>query len=801
MRVNNPVGVSATAPVAAPKETAKPSQASSTTATKSTYTLENTESASVSRQRELTSPERRRGLLQIIRNSPITQGFRALNLSIFNRSTSTATPSAATPSAATPSAATPSAATPSAATPSAITPSAITPSATTPSATTPSPPPVVESFYLLPPDSPAVPPSPATPLPAAPTPVAANPAADQQPFLYVDNINVHAPAAPANPEADQQPFLYVDNINVHAPAPANPAPTTPAPTDHSEIVPQEMHPHHVKIESSRERVTHGIAKVHEEVFQHHGEHNKTTFFSTEGAQALNAVHFSDGKAQNTLLKAFENLDQQIENTRNRLRQAPPAEKEALKEELHNLRQLKKEFTQDYKVLRDAYVEVEKLEKANASPEHIQNAKQAIQTAQTKIESHLGLLNSDIAYDMRTAKKIGSSLQNRMIFVMSPSGEFYAMDQTRRDVKLPDGHRIIADAKIHHSSMLDSEAVGGAGELRVGSQLNALGHELSFQDSQDISGAGRKITGTSAKAAQKRGEAILTKKAEIESRIESEFQSSMQTIQNNANTSLERRFLEEYKAIQLKNINNELDGLDASQVENHAKISELNHKRTDLLNETFVLDAPSEQRSDFLAYRAEHFNQFKADTLPQILHNIIESQFPEGQVEILSDQSGHYRPDLSKTGQTISQLEKQGVETERLTVTVGEKDIQPDRASKDTIKNLHPELNKSQVKKKFNETLDLPAAAVQELTKAGKTEADLRQMHWQRQALGQEIAQRAQQKAAAAAPPPPPVQNESDYEQTFDLGQPSPAAARPTLVQDESGYMQNVDLSQPPTRAG
>lgn len=536
---------------------------------------------------------------------------------------------------------------------------------------------------------------------------------------------------------------------------------------------------HDKVESSREVVTDGMAKVHESAFVSWGEDNKTVFFTSQDTQSLNKVDFSSGKAHTTVLKHFEDLEKNITQLNTQLKDkvitSNPDKKSELEAQLTNLKQLKKEFTVNYKAVRDARVALEQLVAAHAPQDSLDVAKKKLESAQTKLSSQLELLSSDIGFDAATSKKKGSSEYNRMIFVMSPTGEFYALDQTRRDIALPDGHSIIADAKIHHSSMLDGGSVGGAGELRIGSQLTDLAHEITTDQTQAI-----RLTKTRSE------EQLLLDKANQQMTLD--FEKAMKTIQENAQSKVNRQFIEGFKVTMLEQINSELGLLKLAPHDDESankRKTALETQKTELLNETFLLpqEPASELRAGYLSHHDEHFADFQKATLPQVLHAVIESQFPKGQVEMLSDQSGHYRPEMSMTGQTISQLEKNGVEVEKLSVTLGDKASSMDWDTETTMTDKFKEfgVGKGKVKQLFSEKLTVPATAVQEFAKAGLSEDDLRKVHLQKQLLGQQILQKSKKQDEHESAP---LESE-EHVYTTTVTKPTHT---PTFKVDENGYM-------------
>lgn len=75
-----------------------------------------------------------------------------------------------------------------------------------------------------------------------------------------------------------------------------------------------------------------------------------------------------------------------------------------------------------------------------------------------------------------------------------------------------------------------------------------------------------------------------------------------------------------------------------------------------------------QKEGLTGEAAESFFKF---TLNQELSRILKN-FEPGQVEVISDRSGHYRPDLQKTAQVIEELQQQGVDVNRVNVELGDK---------------------------------------------------------------------------------------------------------------------------------
>lgn len=574
--------------------------------------------------------------------------------------------------------------------------------------------------------------------------------------------------------------LLTSHVSSHAPITSLDTVTiSKARNEHDTLTSKPVTHGHDKVESSRELVTDGMAKVHESAFVSWGEAHKTVFFTSEDTQSLNKVDFSSGKAHTTLLKHFEDLEKNINQLKTQLKDksitANPDKKSELEAQLKNLTQLKKEFTLNYKAVRDARVALEQLVSGYAPEESIATAEKNLKEAQTKLSSQLELLTSDIGFDTATSKKRGSSEYNRMIFVMSPTGEFYALDQTRRDIALPDGHRVIADAKIHHSSMLDGQSVGGAGELRIGAQLDDLAREITTDKTQAI-----RQTQTLSE------EHSLLDTANQETT--EDFEKTMKTIHANAMKGLDRRFIDEYKSTMLEHIHSELRLVNLAPLDDkvsQARKISLEKQKTELLNEAFLLakEPASDLRTSYLSHHTEHFEAFKKATLPQILHNVIEAQFPKGQVEMLSDQSGHYRPEMNMTGQTISQLEKNGVEVEKLSVTLGDKGSSMDWDTETTMTDKFKEfgVGKGKVKQMFAEKLTVPATAVQEFAKAGLSEDDLRKAHLQKQLLGQQILQKFKKQDEHETAP---LESE-DHVYSTTVTKPTHT---PTFKVDENGYM-------------
>ncbi|MEZ0373567.1 MAG: hypothetical protein ACAI44_31040, partial [Candidatus Sericytochromatia bacterium] len=409
--------------------------------------------------------------------------------------------------------------------------------------------------------------------------------------------------------------------------------------------------------SSSEQIKKGVEKTLEKAFisgSHKEGGEKTVFFTSLAAQNLNKVSFVKGSAKTTLLKEYEGLAKQIgeiESQLNEPDQEHAKSKSELKQELKTLKTKQAHFGKQVEAFNQLALDYEKLVETKASPQKIEEAKNELTQAQQELLAQLGDLTSDVnLLGSETQVKKGAKQQNRLIFVMSPSGEFYAMDQSKRDIQLPDGHTVISEAKLHHTSMLNGKDVGGGGELRVGSQFGDLHQEIDLNEKsfvEDFHAAPQRLTDT------------------------------LKQIQHNAETGVERRFVETFKSREITGINQQIQQLESQNPlgqNDTEQLSVLKSQRTELLNEGFLQAStpPTPLQQQYAKAKAEEFLAFKQQELPQILHNVLEAQFPKGQVEILSDQSGHYQPNLSFTGKAITGLEKQGVEVEKLTVSLGGK---------------------------------------------------------------------------------------------------------------------------------
>lgn len=70
-------------------------------------------------------------------------------------------------------------------------------------------------------------------------------------------------------------------------------------------------------------------------------------------------------------------------------------------------------------------------------------------------------------------------------------------------------------------------------------------------------------------------------------------------------------------------------------------------------------------------RPESAQKLIAMLVDEELGRMLKNHQP-GQVEVISDRSGHYRPDLKMTSQVLSELEEQGVDISRVNVELGDK---------------------------------------------------------------------------------------------------------------------------------
>lgn len=159
-----------------------------------------------------------------------------------------------------------------------------------------------------------------------------------------------------------------------------------------------------------------------------------------------------------------------------------------------------------------------------------------------------------------------SKADRMLFVMSPQGEFYTIDPKKPiDVQ----GATVMDVRIHHSSLLDGQDVSGAGEIQVSAGLTP--EEVSHLQSV------------------------------VQKRLEEQIKG--QNLQPEAAQKLLGMM-----------VNEELGRL----LKNHQG----------------------------------------------------------GQIEVISDRSGHYRPSLNMTAQVLEELESRGVDIDRVNVELGDKTNTP-----------------------------------------------------------------------------------------------------------------------------
>ena len=481
----------------------------------------------------------------------------------------------------------------------------------------------------------------------------------------------------------------------------------------------EVHSHASGVESQLERA-----------FVSHKE--ETLFFSSQITQVLNRVNIHDGVASTTLLKQYEDLGKQATKLEGRLTLPEVLRDKTLVQSLQTeLKQIQAKQTAFHKAfvpLGKAWSHHQNLVQTHAPANKIEAAKQALGKAEKQLLPQLekmlgqaGPMVADTQPGLSGAMmKKGAKPFNRLIFVMSPSGEIYSMDQTKRDLTLPDGHTVISDAKIHHTTLLNGENVSGGGELRIGSQLPDLQKEFV-------------IAPTTPYMSHEERQTAFGTTAFNQANVPLDLQKFNQQLNKTAQTQVERRFIEQFKADRLPELNQQIEKAESNpsrSPEQESQLQNLKQARTDLINEVFAKDPQQSPLSgltgklqtQFAKSKAQDLGAFKQAVLPQILHNLLEAQFPKGQIEILSDQSGHYQPNLHQTGQTLRSLQSKGVELEKLTVSLGSKGV-------------------------GQEELRLPATAVKAFADFGHSETDLRQHDASKQKLHQEL----QQKVATPAP--------------------------------------------------
>lgn len=482
----------------------------------------------------------------------------------------------------------------------------------------------------------------------------------------------------------------------------------------------------------------GVEKTIEPEFQ-----EPTVFFNNESTQNLNKINFVNGSAKNTLLKQYEDIAQKINTIESQLQnpkiQQNPQAREGLQKQVQALKKQQASFSGDVIQLNQAKQRLQLYSLQGNKHSEVTLTQNQIKKIEERLQSQLTSLTSDV--DLLSSKygasfKFGAKASNRLIFVMSPKGEFYVMDQTKRDIQLPDGHTIITQAKIHHSTMLDGQEVGGGGELRVGSQLKDLALEVDaskginqeFYDNKNIAN--------------------------------SDFSQAIKTIQSNAEKGVERRFIESFKSENIKSINEQIQKLESQpdNPEKQQKLIDLKSQRTELLDETFLQRTPNRPHSplqkQYQTFSQTNFIAFKQKVLPQILHNVMEAQFPKGQIEIISDQSGHYQPDMKYTGQTVRELEKKEVEIEKLTVNLGSKEI-----------HMGKVISGTPVKETVKE-IRIPATGVQGFTNLGQTETDLRIFDKEKQKMHSELLSKTKE-----TPPITPQTKTSSNQFHTELGSP------------------------------
>ncbi|MGE3724869.1 MAG: hypothetical protein AB7I41_04915 [Candidatus Sericytochromatia bacterium] len=443
----------------------------------------------------------------------------------------------------------------------------------------------------------------------------------------------------------------------------------------------------------------GVQPAMEDFFEYRGG-QETLFFKSEVAQVLNRVTFEHGRANTTLQKKYEALGDRVQKLEKQLAdpavRANPELRQGVQKELAACLKERDSFHTTFAPLHRAWKNHQSLLARQASPVEIAEAEMALKSAESLTMPRLEALMSNLEAlstnanpgAFGTAIKIGAKEFNRMIFVMSPRGEIYAMDQSKRDLHLPDGHTLISQAKIHHSSMLNGQEVSAAGELRIGSQLSDLQQEYIR------TGSGREAADTQL-----------------------DIEKFNQQVNKNAIASVERRFIETFKTNILTKINADIHNLESKPVltvQQQHQLGELKQQRSELINEAFLSPSATSALSGlFKAEKNTHFEDFKKQILPQVLHNLLEAQFPKGKVEILSDQSGHYLPDMGLTTQSILVLEKKGVSISDITVSLGRKSA-------------------------LEKELRVPATAVASFYTLGQSEELLRRYDAQKQSLHLEL---------------------------------------------------------------
>ena len=324
--------------------------------------------------------------------------------------------------------------------------------------------------------------------------------------------------------------------------------------------------------SMSEQIIDGVEKTLEHKFKdedHEEGGEKTLFFTSQTAQNLNKVSFVKGSAKTTVLKQYEDLAHQIGEIESKLmqpEQSPDKTEVELRQELMTLKEKQASFVEQVGAYNQATQNYEQLVATKASPKEIEQAKSKLDQAEQQLRSQLDDLTSDVhLLGSGTQVKVGGKQENRLIFVMSPSGEFYSMNQEMRDLRLPDGHTVISSVKIHHTSLLDGQNVQGGGELRVGSQFDDLHQEI------DLTQPKEKIKQDYHDAKQK-----LADTREI--------------IQHKAEKGVERRFVESFKSQHITGINQQIRQLESQGPlgpDDAKQLSTLKSQRTELLNEGFL----------------------------------------------------------------------------------------------------------------------------------------------------------------------------------------------------------------------
>jgi len=459
----------------------------------------------------------------------------------------------------------------------------------------------------------------------------------------------------------------------------------------------------------------GVQPAMEDYFEYRGG-QETLFFKSEVAQVLNRVTFEHGRANTTLQKKYEALGERVQMLEKQLADttvsANPALRQGVQKELAACLKERDTFHTIFAPLHRAWKNHQALLARNASPLEIAEAEKTLKSVESQTMPRLESLLSTLEAlstnanpgAFGTAIKIGAKEFNRMIFVMSPLGEIYALDQSKRDLHLPDGHTVISQAKIHHTSMLNGQEVSAAGELRVGSQLSDLQQEYIR------SGTGREAADTQLDIAK-----------------------FNQQVNKNAVASVERRFIETFKSNVLTKINADIQHLESGPAlssQQQLQLGELKQQRSELINEAFLTPgATSALSRQFKAEKNTRFEDFKKQILPQVLHNLLEAQFPKGKVEILSDQSGHYLPEMGLTSQSLLVLEKKGVSLSEVTVSLGRKSA-------------------------LEKELRVPAIAVASFYSLGQSEELLRRYDAQKQSLHLELINTFKPPAPVVSAPLP-----------------------------------------------